>query len=180
MFSHHDIGWWGFVLAAIGLVLAYPLDLAAHLSAPKVKNWWAERSLKSLDERINKLEKERMELAPFPFIGSVELQILRSIDRLGFLLAQSVHLLLCVAVFWVVPPERRWDVLYFDQHVFEMQALIGFVILTNYFAYWAVMRRTRKYADRGSQSYRSKLDTTIRRLRIDAEKKITKVIGRDP
>jgi hypothetical protein len=53
----HDIGWWGFVLAVVTLVLAYPLDMLAHLTSPIVKDWWAARSREALKRRIAKLRE---------------------------------------------------------------------------------------------------------------------------
>ncbi len=54
----HDLGWWGFVLAIATLILAYPLDVLAHLTTPLLKNWWASRSRLTLEERIKSLKAE--------------------------------------------------------------------------------------------------------------------------
>ena len=56
--GHHDLGWWGFVLAVLALLIAYPLSLLANLTSPFIKNWWAERSVTSIRKRIDKLERQ--------------------------------------------------------------------------------------------------------------------------
>src|SRR5580700_11187937 len=66
MWLHHDIGWWGFVLAVATLILAYPLDVLAHLTTPKLKVWWAIRSLGSATEKLEGLVRmmKRLEAEP--------------------------------------------------------------------------------------------------------------------
>ena len=57
MWIHHDAAWWALVLAIVALVLMLPVNLLANFMTPILKNWWAGRSLKTLDQRIGKLEK---------------------------------------------------------------------------------------------------------------------------
>lgn len=56
MWLHKGLDWWGFVLAVAALILAYPLEVVAHITAPKWKDWWATRSRTALEKRILELE----------------------------------------------------------------------------------------------------------------------------
>jgi hypothetical protein len=86
MWMHHDYGWWGFVIAIVGLGLAYPIDVLAHLTAPIVKNWWAERSVASMRKRIEKLEKQLAdEEQNYPLLSVVEEQLFKGIVGLAAL-----------------------------------------------------------------------------------------------
>src|SRR5689334_2825347 len=46
----------GTILSIVALLLAFPLSLLANLLTPNIKNWWAQRSIKTLQRRIQKLE----------------------------------------------------------------------------------------------------------------------------
>jgi hypothetical protein len=58
MWLHHDLAWWGVFLGGLALVLMFPANIVANLVPPKLKNWWAERSVASTRERIEKLKKQ--------------------------------------------------------------------------------------------------------------------------
>jgi hypothetical protein len=51
-----DVGTWGIVLGALALLLAVPLSIIGNILTPKFLNWWAERSIESLQKRIDKSE----------------------------------------------------------------------------------------------------------------------------
>ncbi len=82
----HDLGWWGFVLAIATLILAYPLDVLAHLTTPLLKNWWASRSRLTLEERIKSLKAELGLMEMNPAMSETEDMILTS--------AQVTHVLI--------------------------------------------------------------------------------------
>jgi hypothetical protein len=58
-----DKAMWGIILAIAAIVLAFPLSLLANLVTPKIRNYWAKRSVAGLKKRIASLESElaRME-----------------------------------------------------------------------------------------------------------------------
>ncbi len=47
----HDWGFIGFVIAILTLLMTIPLGVAATLLAPRVRDWWARRSLASIMKR---------------------------------------------------------------------------------------------------------------------------------
>lgn len=53
-----DEGTWGIILAIAALVLAFPLTVIGNLVTPKIRNWWAKRSVSTLEARIAKLKAE--------------------------------------------------------------------------------------------------------------------------
>jgi len=84
MWTHHDLGWWGFVLAVVTLFLAYPLDVLAHLTAPVVKSWWAERSVASMRKRIEKLENELADYEQnYQLLSAVEEELFKGVEGLA-------------------------------------------------------------------------------------------------
>jgi hypothetical protein len=94
MWPHKDLGWWGFVIAIVTLILAYPVDVLAHLTSPMLKNWWAERSVASLEKRIEKLDKQLADYEQnYPLLTPTEHHILRGIDVLGMVGALIVALI---------------------------------------------------------------------------------------
>jgi len=68
-------------LGIFALLLAYPLDVIAHLTTPMWRNWIAKRSLGSLINRISTLEKTLAELETNPVIDEVQNQIFWEITR---------------------------------------------------------------------------------------------------
>jgi hypothetical protein len=76
-----DLGTWGFILAALSLVLMYPVGLLINLTTPAVQNWVASRSKTSLLKRITLLENELSELEKNAAISEAEDQILWEIQN---------------------------------------------------------------------------------------------------
>ena len=54
----YDKATWGILLGIVAILLAFPLSLIANLVTPKIRNWWAERSVATIKERIASLESE--------------------------------------------------------------------------------------------------------------------------
>src|SRR5260221_254304 len=105
----HDLGWWGFVLAIATLVLAYPIDVLAHLTSPIVKNWWAEGSISSLGRRIIALEKELEEIEKNPVISDGEERILRAMTWIGVIQTQMVGFFILIIGTFVTDRIRDKD-----------------------------------------------------------------------
>ena len=118
MWMGHDLGWWAFVISVLALVLAYPLDLAAHLTAPKLKNWWAERSVASIRRRLGELEARLAKYeTEYPQISEVEELCLEGIQAaFAFCLFATPFLVAGVLMMAVVikavgaglPQDARW------------------------------------------------------------------------
>jgi len=56
--TNDQLAFWGFVLALAALLATVPLAILGNILTPKVKDWWASRSFKSLQSRIARLEQE--------------------------------------------------------------------------------------------------------------------------
>lgn len=89
-----DKAMWGIILAVLAIGLNIPLNLVANLWTPKIRNWWAERSIAGLRRRINKLEKDFAIAKNYAFISEGEEFILDMI-RLIVLLSGGI-----VTGFW--------------------------------------------------------------------------------
>jgi hypothetical protein len=63
----------------IGIVLAIPLSVLANLFTPKIRNWWATRSRKSLTARIAVLESELVESEAIRNSNELSANILRMV-----------------------------------------------------------------------------------------------------
>jgi hypothetical protein len=94
MWLHHDLGWWGFVLAIVTLVLAYPLDVLAHLTTPMLRNWWAGRSVTALRERIAELEGQLAKMDRNRMMTDVEDEILSALPKLELFITMAVMLVI--------------------------------------------------------------------------------------
>ncbi len=155
----HDLGWWGFVLAITTLVLAYPLDVLAHLTSPKVRDWWASRSQAALVRRITKLKDELSKIEKNALISRTEEELFRGIES-TLSMAWSVGYFVLggmAFVFWDLAPQNargRWSL---------PVGLVLFVV----FLTWAYRRDKRKIRD-----YRSMRST---RYKCSVEKDITKL-----
>jgi len=53
-----NLGVWGFWIAIISLCLAYPVSLLANITSPRIQDWWAARSRRTLSTRIKILESQ--------------------------------------------------------------------------------------------------------------------------
>jgi hypothetical protein len=97
MWLHKDLGWWAFVISVVALVLVYPLEVLAHITAPWWKNWWAERSIASTRKRIDKLEKLLADNEQrYKVLSEGEDYILNGLAGLGLLATFCVELLVVV------------------------------------------------------------------------------------
>jgi len=93
----HDASSWGLFISILALILAFPLSLLANLLTPRIRNWWAERSINSLTHRIADLEKELAGLQE-PVISDGEDRILRAVTWIGAILTQFVGFFMLFAL----------------------------------------------------------------------------------
>jgi hypothetical protein len=90
---HHDLAWWGFVLGVLALLLMLPASIFANILTPKLKNWWAERSVAATRKRIEKLEKELALCEPYPLLNELEDSVVKAVEGIGMLLALCLYFL---------------------------------------------------------------------------------------
>jgi hypothetical protein len=164
--SFHDLGWWGFVLAIVALVLAYPLDVLAHLTTPVLRNWWAGRSEATLRRRILKLEQEIDSANVLPELTKFEDVALMGIKRLGLMIAMSVNFMIGVGlwIFWYVEKQHGREVPLF------LVALLWVGIIMNYENYRVLMDPVSTYWKIASGFKRSERTATLERLKKKLEK----------
>jgi hypothetical protein len=111
MWLHHDLAWWGVFLGALALVLMFPANIVANLVTPKLKNWWAERSVASTRERLEKLKKQLADYEQHPELSELKdwaLKTLEGVGMLGFLCVQLLAIAFLTAAA-VISPEVRYN-----------------------------------------------------------------------
>ncbi|MFZ3333540.1 MAG: hypothetical protein WA197_23075 [Candidatus Acidiferrales bacterium] len=98
-----DLGSWGFWLSILALIAAYPLNLLANLTSPRLQNWWATRparSRASLQKTIAELESKLAEMQRREPITDVESFILSRLARLEQLQNRSDYVtMVCFIAF---------------------------------------------------------------------------------
>jgi hypothetical protein len=83
MWLHKDLGWWGFVLSIVALILLYPMGVLVNVTTPKLQNWWAARSQASLQKRIRTLQAELARIERLQRITLTEDLTLLGIEHVG-------------------------------------------------------------------------------------------------
>jgi hypothetical protein len=156
MWPHKELGWWASVLTVIGLVLLLPASIAANLLTPKIKNWWSERSIASLRERVEKLEKEFAEIEAFPLISDAESRILE-------LLMASTYLL--VTLGWVCTACEFMALITLQRRLGDLAFAIGFGPIIILIVIWGIaMGRAVTFYNERSPAVRRKLEESIQKL----------------
>jgi hypothetical protein len=79
----NDRATWGIVLAIAAIVLAIPFSLIANLITPKIRNWWAERSVAALKRRIAELERRLKMVETYDLLSESEEVIMVTLQRAG-------------------------------------------------------------------------------------------------
>ena len=177
MFLGHDLVWWSLVLSVVAVVLAIvgiPVAIIAPIIAPKLENWWAERSAASTQKRILVLEKQLLNYEAFyKELSDTEDWMLKGIEALGMLgsmilMFTSLGILVLGTVY--KPPQSflwRFPV------PLEYMSLLGMSI-TLFFMYGIFLKLT-TYRKRRSPEVRRILKSSIERLKSsstpNAEKK---------
>jgi hypothetical protein len=170
MWPHKDLGWWAFVLTVVGLVLLVPASIVANLITPKLKDWWAGRSLISLTNRIVKVRRSLEEMEKFPTLTETEDQILRNIATTCFLIfavgyfmltVVAVSMLVATQIFFPNEPYKLW-------HIISLATM--WWILLMYF-YRRRILQMRRYRHPRSPQVRADMKNSIAKLEAELQRK---------
>ena len=94
LWPHKDLGWWGFVLSVVAILLLYPGGVLVNITTPMLLDWWATRSRASLQEQIGKLEADLSKLEQIAPLSEVNNQMLWGLEMLRLLLSVGIHMVL--------------------------------------------------------------------------------------
>ena len=159
----YDRTTWGLVIGIVALILAFPLSLLANIVTPSIKNWWAERSVKSLKKRIVKLEAEFSRMKTFPMFSWMQYHTFHSMMNLAKLLAMSVHILIGAAL---LPTIVSWHLQFGIK-----DGLAMVLLMMNVLNYWVVMGTTRDFIRRSSPPARRNLEIAIIKLKKELDRR---------
>ena len=100
MWMPKDIATW---LAIIALILVIQFNFFSTWAYPKLQDWWAARSRKSLRRRIDKLETSLAEMYEGRGLTMRDEWVLLCAEQLGSLIFWGVNIL-AILVFWLTLP----------------------------------------------------------------------------
>jgi hypothetical protein len=160
MWLGHSASWWGLVLAILALFLMLPANLLANFMTPILKNWWAERSRKSLELRIERLKATLTEAEKFQPMTLTEDHIFMGIENLATLIQYSIQILagcgLTVASVFLLPSRTK---------IFWLTEVFVYVlVLINYSTSRNTMRLIRNFHRRFGPIERVGLQMSIDKL----------------
>lgn len=172
--SEYGLGWWGSVAGIISLIWVV-CDRIARIASPPLKNWWSQRSMLSLQDRIEKLKKKLADcVAPSEMLSMTEDRILFGITFAGMMLVfimQVIPLLLILGLSAFKTSES---------HPIRMSpSSLLCIIFICIFSYVLALIANQKYIEELSK-YRSlrspvergNLEASIRKLRQKLDSKI--------
>jgi len=151
----HDLGTWGFIIALAALILAYPLDVLAHVTSPILRDWWAARSIAALQKRFDVLSARLDQLRDVQVIDEVAEQLFVAQERTMLMIGFGVHNLLTGLV--LITSTMAPDFL------FEIGGL-AFLIITNLFLMFGFRRNTTTYLARVSPNRRDGLKADVAKI----------------
>jgi hypothetical protein len=162
IFWPKDLGEWGFWIALVGLLAAYPLEVLAHITAPKWKNWWAERSATAMRNRIEKLGKQFADREQnYEVMSPVEDMILKGVEatgQLAVLCLQVIVVSLLLGIQHFMPNASIKD-------VSPLLFLAVLVATVGYIIAFAVLEKVSHFRAERSPSNREDLRKTIEELK---------------
>jgi hypothetical protein len=98
-----DLATW---LALIALILVVPFNFFSSWAYPKVQNWWAARSRKSLQRRIDKLKTSLAQMNERRAMPLRDELVLMCAEKLGWLIFSGVVVLAMLEIFMSAPVIR--------------------------------------------------------------------------
>lgn len=154
----HDAGGWGLFISILALILAFPLSLLANLLTPRIRNWWAERSIASLTYRIGDLEKELAGLQE-PVISDGEDRILRAVTFIGAMLTQFVGFLILFALLFAR------ELIHLEMAESHLKDLSTLVVVFTFGVQAIIVFPSLGFLRKRSQVYRDRLKKEIEGLK---------------
>src|SRR5437868_7200681 len=94
------------VLSILALILIIPFNFFTSWAYPKLQNWWAARSRKSLIKRIDKLKTSLSEMAEGWSLSITHEWVLICAERLGSLVYWGVNLIAFLVILVLIPTTR--------------------------------------------------------------------------
>jgi uncharacterized membrane protein YeiB len=101
MWMPKDTATW---LALIALILVIPFNFFSSWAYPKLQDWWAARSRRSLEKRLEQLKAALADMYTGRAISLGEDWILMSAEKLGSLIYWGVNTIVLLAIVMTVPP----------------------------------------------------------------------------
>lgn len=90
----------GLLIGVVALVLSFPISVAASLAAPKISNWWSQRSRSSLKRRVEELEYH-IDTINGIFVHGAERINARILMHLGGMVVDSVRAMVFMVLYAV-------------------------------------------------------------------------------
>jgi hypothetical protein len=156
---HDNFAIWSIILTALSIALSLPLGLAGSLLAPKVQDWWARRSKKTLVVHIQELEDKLEELKKAEPLTPNERKILETLEEL-ILIVGAIIVFLVVIVYqatrlpFVSNPPPPFN---------PIKAFIAAVAVSSPMVLF--MLRLRRWRTEQTVEYRNQLKLQIEKLR---------------
>jgi hypothetical protein len=139
------------------------LEVLAHITAPKWKNWWAERSAAATRKRIEKLEKQLADYGKNAISSATEDIILKGIEATGQLAVLCVQLLVIILLLVVLYSGPK------NTSVRELSPILALAILAagaGYFVGFVILKKVGTFRMERSASKRDALRKSIEELKL--------------
>ena len=157
----------GVFLGALALVLMFPANIVANLVTPKLKNWWAKRSVASTRERIETLKKQLADYEQHPELSELKdcaLKALEGVGILGFLCVQllAITLLMDAAL---LSPVVRYNPLIVPPGITAGLSILALVsVVFGFLVHFLVFNKLAEFRKKQSPFDRASLRAWIKKL----------------
>jgi hypothetical protein len=161
MWPHKSVDLWALVVGIAGLFLAYPLAVLGHIHAQWWRDRFAERSLKSLNKRIEKLEKQATEYeGKYTLLSEGEEEILKALEGVALLVGLGVAILTFFLLLGVRYIPQLSD--------YDARRMLGLGLVSAFATFLVevvIFGRFARFRIRRSPSYRKQIQQSIKRLK---------------
>jgi hypothetical protein len=163
---HLGVDRWALLVGVISLLLAYPVAVLGHVHDARWQNWWAERSIKSVEARIAKLEAELgMYEEKYKLLTEGEEAILSAVEGVALLCGLIATV---AAVFLLMAAAYIPQLGYPDRTL--LAALAGVVAIATFLMEIVFFGRFARFRVERSPTYRSQIKKSIDKLKERREK----------
>ncbi len=150
-------------LTIVLFVLTLPLSYFAIWSYPRLENWWASRSRRSLQKRIAKLEWELVKLEALPLMSGIEEKLTTGITQIAFLISIGFHFvfsLALISIYMLVKPTETVVITFWFCIIMVMNVALSLISTKGF----------RKSLRFNSSIARKRVKSSIARLSAKSEK----------